>query len=188
MFCRGAAAAKIDTEPRSSISVSSTITTASAPSGIGAPVAISAHSPPPIWLFGICPVIDRLDAPQRPRGRAAGSDGVFGPDGIAVHRGTREWRHVDRRDDVLASTRPLALLQRKDLGAIDRHDGALDDRARLLERNRLPEGAHLRGQLQTPNYQLPTPKQPSTSRTVTHNPLGVGNWALGVDKIHLESC
>ena len=56
MFWRADAWAKTDTTPRSSMSVSSTITTASAPSGMGAPVAISAHSPAPTCRWGTCPV------------------------------------------------------------------------------------------------------------------------------------
>ena len=53
MFWPAAALAKIDISFSPSIAVSSTITTASAPAGVGAPVAISAHVPLTIVVFGI---------------------------------------------------------------------------------------------------------------------------------------
>jgi hypothetical protein len=43
MFCAVVTGAKTRTAPASSLLVSSTMTTASAPTGIGAPVAISVH-------------------------------------------------------------------------------------------------------------------------------------------------
>jgi hypothetical protein len=53
---RGYTGVKIRISPSAPRSVSSTITTASAPSGIGAPVAISMHSPAPTRFCGTCPV------------------------------------------------------------------------------------------------------------------------------------
>jgi hypothetical protein len=54
-FCRGYTGVSTRTSPPA-FSVSSTITTASAPSGIGAPVAISIAVPGSIAFVGTCPV------------------------------------------------------------------------------------------------------------------------------------
>ena len=56
-FCRGYTGVKIRTSSDCATrSVSSTITTASAPCGIGAPVAISTHSPAATDFSGTWPV------------------------------------------------------------------------------------------------------------------------------------
>src|SRR5207249_1651555 len=53
---RGNTGVKMRIVPSESLSVSSTMTTASAPAGIGAPVAISVHWPGPTSRDGTCPV------------------------------------------------------------------------------------------------------------------------------------
>ena len=110
--------------PSSSRSVRSTITTASAPSGIGAPVKIRIASPgrerrgrpggrrppPP-------PPAARTGSPRLAPG------GVGGPHRVAVHRRVGERRHVLRRGDRLGqhAARPRPSVARPARGAQRRH-------------------------------------------------------------------
>ena len=97
-------------------SVSSTMTTASAPSGSGAPVAISAQVPGPIRLLaaaGRCRS-DRRCAGE-PADRALPAR-VGGDHGIAVHRGSRKRRNVDGRTDVGGRDAARRVRQRHPLG------------------------------------------------------------------------
>ena len=105
-FCCGCTSAKIVTSPSASSSVSSTITTASAPSGIGAPVEISMHCPSPHGDGRDLSGVERPDFRQRARMRVATRRCVSTrAHGIAVHAGARERRHIRPRDDVARRAR-----------------------------------------------------------------------------------
>ena len=81
-------------------SVCSTITIASAPSGIGAPVMIRIASPGADGRRRRPPGRQLADDPQRDRRRVGRAGGVGGPHGVPVHRGVRERRDRLGRDDV----------------------------------------------------------------------------------------
>ena len=93
-FCPVYTGLKIRTRPSASFSVSSTITTASAPAGMGAPVAISVHCEvadgPGRHLRGE----DRFQPRQRARRLRRRADGVGRAHGVSVHRRAGEGRHV----------------------------------------------------------------------------------------------
>ena len=94
MFCPACGRREHATLRRRRPRVSSTITTASAPAGIGAPVAISLHVPGVDGLRRHLAGEDLLDAAQRRRRVARGAGGVGGAHGVAVHGRARERRHV----------------------------------------------------------------------------------------------
>ena len=134
------------------MSVSSTITTASAPSGMGAPVAISMHSPRADLCSGIWPVNTFSMRRKGPRGGAARADGVLGANGVAVHGRPREGRHVGGRDDVLgehAAARFAASGTTLDavIGAMARS---------MIARASSSAMVFLNGRIFVGNYKLPT--------------------------------
>ena len=126
-------------------SVSSTITTASAPSGIGAPVAISMHSPAPIDRVRHLAGVDLLDAiaassdrsgrrrtcPRRaPRSRPSRRDRT-------AARPSRPWADA-------AITRPVASPERHAFRPLDRRTSARRSQDRCAQRSR-PSGIGLAG-------------------------------------------
>ena len=83
--------------------VRSTITIASAPSGIGAPVMIRIASPGPTGIVGAAPAGRSPTTRSRTRRRFGRARGVGGADRVPVHRGVRE-----RRDRLRWSTTSAA--------------------------------------------------------------------------------
>ena len=75
----------------------SAITTASAPSGSGAPVMMRTASPAPTAPAKGRPGSDSPTSAQRQRVVVAGAEGVLAAHRVAVHRGAREARHVHGR-------------------------------------------------------------------------------------------
>ena len=173
------------------MSVSSTITTASAPEGIGAPVAISMHSPGADRLHGHLAGEYLLDAMERSRCGAARAGGVLRANGVAVHGRARERRDVGGRDDGLGQHAPAGTLERHTLDACDRRDRALDDRPRLVQRNRALERPHLGALSSTPNSSTPFHSNSQRSAPKLSNlPLDCGpgvGWKLG-RWLYFESC
>ena len=123
-------------------SVSSTITTASAPSGSGAPVAISYAGAARHALARDLPGEDRFDAAQRLRLERAGAEGVVGDHRVAVHRGAIERRDIAGRDRGPRDDAAVRLAERDELGALDRDGGLGDERARVVERNGFADRAN----------------------------------------------
>ena len=108
------AACSTRTPSSSSRAVRSTMTIASAPSGIGAPVMIRIASPGPTGTVGACPAGSSPTTCSRTGAPAAAPDGVGGAHRVAVHRGVRERRDRLAGDDVgSASTSPSASRQRR---------------------------------------------------------------------------
>ena len=101
--CRAATARQITTARLASAgSVSSTMHTASAPGGSGAPVMMRTAWPGPT-VRSRRAGHDRADHPQADRVPRAG---VRGPDGVAVHRGVGEGRDGLLGADVSRTTCP----------------------------------------------------------------------------------
>ena len=123
-------------------SVSSTITTASAPCGIGAPVAISMHSPAPTVLVGELSGVDLLDRSQGLRLVFTRAESVFCAHGVAVHGRPIERRNVHRGRGRRDQDAAVGVAQRDPFGARDRLRGIEDQRQRLVERNRLANRPH----------------------------------------------
>ena len=82
------------------VAVRSTITTASAPSGIGAPVMMRIASPGPTGIVGAAPGGQLTDDARTGRRACVG-----GPHRVAVHTCVRERRNRFGRDDVFARAR-----------------------------------------------------------------------------------
>ena len=157
--------AKTDTMPRSSMSVSSTITTASAPSGIGAPVAISAHSPAPTRRCATCPV-KIVSIRRNVRGVARLAPVVSSAlTRVAIHRRSRERWHVGRRDEVLCEHAAVGLQEwiRPQCGRSARTARSMIARASSSAMV-FPNGLIFDGTDSTPNHQLPTPKAPTPEK------------------------
>ncbi len=77
-----------------SVRVFSTMATASAPSGKGAPVMIRSASPGPTGLRGACPAASVPITVNRAGRSAFGTGRIGGPDRVAVHGRVVERRHV----------------------------------------------------------------------------------------------
>ena len=105
--------------------VSSTITTASAPAGSGAPVAISAQVPGAMRdrATAVPCRSDRDDA-AAPAARGVAPARVRGDDRVAVHGRPRERRHVDRRGRRRRRRRARPRPRAHALGARDRTTAA----------------------------------------------------------------
>ena len=121
--------------------VSSTITTASAPGGIGAPVAISMHSPVVIPRAGTWPVNTRSThaaslVPTARRRR------IRRDDRVAVHRRAIERRHVDRCGDIVRDDATHGPANRHAFDAIDRHDGVHHQPKRVGKGDGVGKGPH----------------------------------------------
>ena len=87
--------------PRSPSSVSSNGTTASAPSGSGAPVMIRMAAPCFTLCEGTSPAAMELDDVQRHRRVRVGVRDVGRLERVPVHRRVVPWRHVELADDIL---------------------------------------------------------------------------------------
>ena len=94
-------ARNICTSSSETLSVSSTSTTASAPSGIGAPVMILMASPGPSAAARHDAGLNLLDHSQRPGRLPARAPHVFRAQGVAVHRRVVPGRNGTRGLDVL---------------------------------------------------------------------------------------
>ena len=103
------------------------------------------------------PGVDRPDAPQPDRLAPARPGRVGRHHGVAVHRGAVERRHVTGRDDPVGEHPAVRLGQPDPHGALERPGGVLDDAQRLIDRDRLPKGTHLRA--------VPVPVHRRASRT-----------------------
>ena len=143
MFCPAAAAAKISIVPASAFAVSSTITTASAPAGSGAPVAISAQVPRVTTVRRYGSGVDAIEQAQARRGRSREAPlGVGRDDRVAVHRRSRERRHVDRRRDVGGGHTSRRVLEAHALGARDRTHVGVEPAPRFVEGDGRREWSH----------------------------------------------
>jgi hypothetical protein len=111
--------------------VCSTITTASAPSG-------AANDGGERKLARV----EALDDLQRSRRSEAGRRGVRGNQGIPVHRGARERRHVERRDDVFRCNSSGRALEPDPFGARDWPDAIAQPGLSFCERDGGCERAH----------------------------------------------
>ena len=87
--------------------------------------------------------VERPDFRQRPRSRSRRALRIARPHGIAIHARARKRRHVESaRRRRCASTRPFASLEHDRFDVRDRRAGAVEDRARGLERNHIAERPH----------------------------------------------
>ena len=116
--------------------VSSTMTTASAPSGSGAPVAISAHVPGAIALRRQLAGVDALDDAQAHRAIAAWRRGVGGDHRVAVHRRPRERRNGRLAPDIGRRDAPGRVASGTRSSAVDRAHVRSDEPAGALPRAR----------------------------------------------------
>ena len=138
----GRHARKMLTACRRRVAVSSTMTTASAPSGSGAPVAISTQLPRVTRSIGASARERASDQSKPQRSVARGVRGVGCNDGVAVHRRSRERRHVDSRDDVGRGDAAQRIVDAHTLRSRDRSDRRREAFTRFVERNRRCERSH----------------------------------------------
>src|SRR6185312_7224985 len=110
--------------------------------------------------------VKTLDDPQR-RGRAFG---VRGNHRVAVHRGTRERRHVDRRHDVLGGDTPAGGGNRHAFGPRDRRRRGVEPPPRFVKRNRRGEWTHYRVASRTRCPNSGTRSFSSARRTAASDP------------------
>jgi hypothetical protein len=82
------------------------------------------------------------DDAQRLRLVAPRAERVFGADGVSVHRGAIEWRHVERGRHGRSRDPIPRLSKGNPFGPLDRRRALEHDRARVLERNRFADRPH----------------------------------------------
>ena len=76
---------------------------------------------------------------------AAGAEGVFGDDRVAVHAGASKGRDVSIRDNVVGEHPPVGMAHIDPLGPRDRRNRLLDQLSRFLERDGFFDRPHGRG-------------------------------------------
>ena len=85
------------------------------------------------------------DQAEGHRGLARRAGRIGGANRVAVHRRTREGRHVGVGVDVLRQHAAVCVLNADALHAVDRHNRGVDDRPRLRQRHRPFERTHRAG-------------------------------------------
>src|SRR5206468_1445147 len=116
---------------------------------------------------------DLLDTFEHLRLVAARAERVFGANRVTVHGGSRERRHIERRDDVARHHAAVRVPERHTLGPHQRSHLRVDQRTCFVERDRLADRTHLRRHVDTCCTTWPSSgitRRVSASRTAFSDP------------------